>query len=92
MVEVKLLDVFLPPIAYVRFVSGENKAWRPHDLYNVFSDSLNTLKMVQSFVYYKGCLLHSIVDSTYICEYQYVNGIPKFKVNNWIHLILGNKE
>ena len=78
--EVRLLDFFLPPIAYIRFASGDTKVWRPHETYNVFAYSANTLKIVQSFVYFKGSLLQNLADSTYIWEYKCINNEPKFKV------------
>lgn len=78
--EIKILDSTLPPLAYVRVEVGENRPYKPHELYNLITESLSNVKMIQSLVYYKGSIQLPYSYSTYICEFQHQNNEAGAKV------------
>mmetsp|Transcript_35414 Transcript_35414/g.40947 ORF Transcript_35414/g.40947 Transcript_35414/m.40947 type:complete len:87 (+) Transcript_35414:685-945(+) len=78
--EIKILDSFLPPIAYIRLVTGEAHGFKPHELYSNFVDAVGNIKMIQSFVYFRGSLQTPLAYSTYICEYEFADSKQTFNI------------
>lgn len=68
--ELEDLDSFLPPIAYVRLEGGENRSYKPHELYILLTESLSSVTMIQALVFYKGGIQPPYSFSTTICEFH----------------------
>lgn len=47
-------DNDLPPIAFVRQTDGSAKGYRPHEFYNLISEHLNDVTMMQPFIFSRG--------------------------------------